>query len=113
MPVPLHPLKQREREFNQAERLARRLATATGIPVNASLLQRRQATRAQALLTRMDRAQNVRRAFAMLRPEDLSGKRIIVLDDVLTTGATTNACAAVLRRAGAERVVVWTVARGL
>ncbi len=113
VPVPLHPVRHREREFNQAERLAQHLAAATRIEVNARLLQRSVATHTQALLTRANRAENVRHAFSLCPKMDPGGKRIILLDDVLTTGATTNACAEVLRRAGATRVVVWTVARGL
>ena len=113
-PVPLHPLKQREREFNQAVRLAHHLSRTTGIPVNTRLLQRRVATRTQTLLTRQERAANVRQAFAPLASAaKLQGERIVVLDDVFTTGATTSACARVLRKMGAAEVCVWTVARGL
>ena len=114
VPVPLHPAKEREREFNQAEHLARRLSLATAIPVNTRLLQRVQATRTQTLLTRPERAKNVHSAFALRQPgQRLSGARIVLLDDVFTTGATTSACARVLRAAGAGEVCVWTVARGL
>lgn len=113
VPVPLHPLKKREREFNQAERLAARVSAATGIPANTRLLKRVVATRTQTLLSRRERAQNVGRAFAMQHRGRLNGERILVLDDVLTTGATTSACAKVLLAAGAGEVCVWTVARGL
>ena len=113
VPVPLHTTKKREREFNQAERLARHLADATRIPVNKTLLRRVVPTRTQTLLTRQQRAANVRRAFALSNGTRLSGERIILVDDVFTTGATTNACAQVLRRAGGGEVCVWTVARGI
>ena len=113
IPVPLHPLKKREREFNQAERLACRLGAASGIPVNSRLIQRVAPTRTQALLTRAERAANVRGAFAARPGCRLNGERVILLDDVLTTGATTSACARALREAGAGEVAVWTVARGL
>jgi ComF family protein len=113
VPVPLHSLKQREREFNQSERLARRVANATGIPFNARLLRREDVTRTQTQLTREQRAANVRRAFRMAPGRALSGERVVLVDDVLTTGATASACADVLRRNGADRVCVWTVARGL
>jgi competence protein ComFC len=112
VPVPLHPAKEREREFNQAERLARHLSRATHIPVNASLLRRVKPTETQTHLNREERAGNVRDAFAPRGPEKLNGEKIILLDDVLTTGATTSACARVLRRAGAGDLCVWTVARG-
>jgi len=113
VPVPLHPTREREREFNQAERLGRCLSQALKIPTNANLLQRVLPTRTQTLLTRTQRTENVRRAFAMRDGKKLRGERVIVVDDVFTTGATTSACAAVLRKAGAGEVCVWTVARGL
>jgi predicted amidophosphoribosyltransferase len=65
------------------------------------------------MLTRSERAINVRRAFAVRAGCCLDGARLVLVDDVLTTGATTNACARVLRAAGAAEVIVWTVARGL
>jgi ComF family protein len=112
VPVPLHHARLREREFNQAERLACRLGTATSIPVETSLLRRVVPTQTQTLLSRPERLANVRRAFAMRRGKSLDGQRIVLLDDVFTTGATTSACAKVLRAAGAGDVCVWTVARG-
>ncbi|MDB6026029.1 MAG: putative amidophosphoribosyltransferase [Verrucomicrobiales bacterium] len=111
VPVPLHSKKEREREFNQAERLARHLSHATTISVNKDLLTRAEFTLTQTQLTREQRAENVRRAFTMKGGKKLNGEKIILLDDVLTTGATTNACAKVLREAGASEVCVWTVAR--
>ena len=113
VPVPLHRLKESEREFNQAGRLARRLSDATKIPLNARLLRRVEPTRTQTLLSRAERAENVRRAFTLRRPVALEGRRVVLVDDVFTTGATTSACAQVLRTAGAGEVCVWTVARGL
>ena len=113
VPVPLHPARQREREFNQAERLAARLSAATNIPLNTNWLRRVQPTRTQTLLSREDRLANVRRAFALQGAPALEGRRIVLVDDVFTTGATTGACARVLRAAGAGDVCVWTVARGI
>lgn len=113
VPVPLHPVKEREREFNQAELLSRRLSAATHIPVNNKLLRRLEPTRTQTQLSREERAENVRKAFGLNPGQELSGEKIILLDDVLTTGATTSACAKVLRDAGAGDVCVWTVARGV
>jgi ComF family protein len=113
VPVPLHPAKQREREFNQAERLARALSAATGISVNDRLVKRVVATRTQTKLTREERITNMKNAFATCNAARLNGERIIVLDDIFTTGATTSACARALRNAGAGDVCVWTVARGI
>lgn len=111
VPVPLHPVKQRDRQFNQAERLGKRLSRATKIPMNKKLLRRVEFTRTQTKLTREQRADNVRRAFAMASDQKLNGENVILLDDVLTTGATTSACARILRESGAADVCVWTVAR--
>jgi len=113
VPVPLHPAKEREREFNQAVHLAGHLALATGLPVNKDLVRRVVPTSTQTLLSREKRIANVRRAFAMNNGCRLKGERIVLVDDVLTTGSTTSACARVLRKAGAAEVCVWTVARGL
>ena len=113
VPVPLHPSKQRQREFNQAEHLARHLSAAANIPLDTELLKRVVATRTQTKLTRQQRAENMRNAFAMRDGQKLTGERILLFDDVFTTGATTDACAKVLRAAGAEEVAVWTLARGL
>ena len=112
VPVPLHPVKQRQREFNQAERLAHCLSRATKIPVNKNLLRRVESTRTQTMLSRPQRAENVQRAFAMRPGKKLNGEKIILLDDVLTTGATTSACAKILSDAGAGEICVWTAARG-
>ena len=113
VPVPLHRLKEREREFNQAERLAAPLAKALALPLHSQRLRRVQPTRTQTLLTKTQRAENVRRAFARGADRRLQGERVILVDDVFTTGATTSACARVLRAEGASEVCVWTVARGL
>ena len=113
VPVPLHPLKHRQREFNQSEILARRLAAATQIPCRSKVLRRILPTATQTLLSREKRALNMKGAFGVAYGIRLKNQRIIVLDDILTTGATTNACARALREAGAADVCVWTVARGL
>ncbi len=113
IPVPLHPLKLREREFNQAEILARQLGDALKIPTETKILSRISPTLTQTKLTRDQRASNMAGAFAVRDGLRLDGKKFILLDDVFTTGATTNACAKALRQAGAAEVCVWTVARGL
>ena len=114
VPVPLHPVKQAEREFNQAEHLARHLGKAAQIPVQLNFLRRINPTLTQTRLTRAERTKNMTGAFAPGRDKaSIRGKRLVVVDDVLTTGATTSACASVLRTCGAAEVCVWTVARGL
>ncbi len=110
VPVPLHRVKLREREFNQAERLAAPLARALGVPLETDRVRRREATSSQTSLSREDRIRNMRAAFEPARSPRIHGSWIIV-DDVLTTGATTDGVAAVLKDLGAERVVVWAVAR--
>lgn len=113
VPVPLHPVRRREREFNQAECLSRELSSATGIPLNVRCLSRVQNTSTQTALGREDRRRNVNKAFTVNNLEMVRAARIVVVDDVLTTGATTDACARSLLKAGAEEVAVWTLARGL
>ena len=113
LPVPLHPVRLREREFNQAERLGRYLSRATTIPLNTHSLRRVEPTRTQTTLTREERRVNVSRAFQVVDVQSVTGKRILVIDDVMTTGATTNACAKALKRSGASKLAVWTLARGL
>jgi len=111
LPVPLYPVKQRERGFNQAERLARRLGAAVQVPVRNDILKRVLPTPTQTRLSRSQRAENMRHAFALRREERFKGATFVLIDDVFTTGATTSACAKLLLKAGCERVTVWTVAR--
>jgi len=111
IPVPLFATKERERGFNQAERLALRLGLALGVPVNSRALRRRLPTPSQTRLSRKQRAENMRSAFALRQKEGIKGTRLVLIDDVFTTGATTSACAKLLLKAGAKRIAVWTVAR--
>jgi competence protein ComFC len=113
VPVPLHPARQREREFNQAERLARHLSAESGIPLRTDIVRRTRPTRVQASLDRRERARNVAGVFEIVPDRRLNGGRFVIVDDVLTTGATTSAVSAVLRSAGATEIVVWTLARGI
>lgn len=106
VPVPLHRRRARERGFNQAEDLARE----TGLPV-VRALRRVRATPSQTDLPAARRHANVRGAFAVRRRIDVRGLRVLIVDDVCTTGATIDACARVLRQAGAVRVSALTAAR--
>ena len=113
LPVPLHPTRLRERGFNQAELLARALADRLGIPCEADLLIRCRPTRPQAELTREERSRNVRGAFDLRAGAGLKGSRLLLVDDVLTTGVTAETCAALLKKAGARSVWAVTAARDL
>jgi ComF family protein len=112
VPVPLFPTKQRERGFNQAERLARHLSKCLGVPLNSSAIRRVLPTPSQTHLGRLQRQENMNGAFAT-GAGDVTDARVVLVDDVFTTGATTNACACMLRKAGASAVYVWTLARGI
>jgi ComF family protein len=107
VPVPLYWRRRLQRGFNQAELLARGLSRRTGVPV-VRALGRLRPTPAQAGLSNSARRQNVSQAF---RARGVQGKRILLIDDVMTTGATAASCAAALKQAGARRVSLLTVAR--
>ena len=113
IPVPLHPVREREREYNQAALIAQSLSRRSGLDYLANGLCRIRDTGTQTQLSREQRMRNMRSAFAARKGMSLKDRRIVLVDDVFTTGATTNACARVLRDAGAEEVCVWTVARGV
>jgi len=106
VPVPLHRSRRRTRGFNQAEELGRHL----GLPCR-TVLRRVRATPSQTALPVAQRHRNVRGAFALARRGDVRGLRVVLVDDVCTTGATLEACARVLREAGAADVTAITAAR--
>ena len=113
VPVPLHPRKQRHREFNQAEYLAAGVSRAVNVPVLKRNLRRVKDTSTQTKLDAESRMKNLRDAFAVRDETAFKGKRLVILDDVFTTGATMDSCAKVLKSAGASEVVAFTVARGI
>jgi ComF family protein len=112
VPVPLGRLRLMKRRFNQAALLARDVSRRTGVPYDPLSLVRTRRTTSQVGLTRLQRADNVRGAFAVppARLGRIAGRKVLLIDDVMTTGATAAACAKGLRNAGAERVDVLTLA---
>lgn len=113
MPVPLHPSRLRSREYNQALLLADELNRALRLPLSDDNLVRIRATPPQTELTRTERLTNLRRCFAVQRPDAVAGRRILLIDDVMTTGATASECAKALRKAGAAEVYVGVLARAI
>ena len=111
IPVPLHAQRLREREFNQSLLLADRVARHLDIPVSATNLIRIAPALAQTTLSRKGRLKNLRGAFALHHPESITGKRILLIDDVFTTGTTVNECAKTLRKGGSGDVFVLTLGR--
>ena len=111
IPVPLHHVRFREREFNQAEELARLLAKQTNIPMWHALKRIRYTT-TQTKLDRSERMENLHGAFRVRHTRRVKGRHLILVDDVFTTGSTVEECSRVLMRAGAASVRVITVARG-
>ena len=111
VPVPLHPARLAERGFNQAELLAAPCAAAWGRPLLRRALARVRATQPQTELDADARRQNVAGAFAARRPAEVAGRRLLLVDDVLTTGATAWAAARALRESGAAAVGVLVLAR--
>jgi ComF family protein len=111
IPVPLHKKRLRQRGFNQSLLLAHGVSERFMIPLNYDNLIRSRYTRPQVELSGIERAENVRGAFNLLRPAEICEKKILLIDDVFTTGATMNECAKVLKDAGASTVTVLTLAR--
>ena len=110
VPVPLHPTRQRERGFNQASLLAELLSAHTSIP-SKPLLKRIRYTTTQTALDRSERMENLHNAFRLRKNADVRGLRVLLIDDVLTTGSTLSECARVLKRAGAISIHAATAAR--
>jgi len=109
LPVPLHPRRMAQRGFNQAAEIARPLARSLCIPIQSQACRRIRNTAEQTRIDAADRPKNTRDAFRAL--DNVAGKNIAVVDDVLTTGSTGQSVAIALRNAGAGQIQIWTVAR--
>lgn len=110
IPVPLHRKKQRRRGYNQSEWIARGISDVTHIPVDVTAVIRRKNTETQTRKSTFERWANVEGTFLLLHPERFAGKHILIVDDVLTTGATTVACAVSFGTAESVRISVLTLA---
>lgn len=111
VPVPLHRSRLRQRGFNQAVLLGKVLSRRLSIPLLPDTLARSRPTEPQIKLSAAERRLNVKGAFTVNRPGSVAGKRILLLDDVMTTGSTMDECAKELKNAGAEAVIAVTIAR--
>ena len=111
VPVPLHALRMRERGYNQSEKLARQISLLSGIPVQNRLLMRTRYTAPQAKYDRQARVNNLKGGFVIKDPMICTGKDILLIDDVVTTGSTVNECARVLKAAGVKNITVLSIAR--
>jgi len=109
--VPLHPRRERERGFNQAERIAAEVGALAGLRLEARALIRRVDTPSQTGLSASQRRRNVAQAFAVRRRAAVAHRCAVLVDDVMTTGATARACARVLLSAGASEVRLLVAAR--
>lgn len=110
LPVPLHPKRQRQRGFNQAQVLGAYISQSTQVPLLEDALLRSKNTRQQAKLNKAQRQKNVANAFMVERPDQIEGKNLLIIDDVLTTGATLTACAKLLKQKGAANLYIMAAA---
>lgn len=113
IPVPLHKAKLKSRGYNQSDILATFISKKMNIPISRNNLKRIKATITQASLRRKERIKNIHNAFCVQQPEKFSGKRILLIDDVFTTGATSNECSRILKQAGSSDIFILTLSRGL
>lgn len=111
VPVPLHCSRLRERGFNQAVLIGQFLSRYLSLPLQPDALTRIRQTEPQIELSAAERRLNVKGAFSVRRPEQITGKRVLLVDDVMTTGSTMDECAGELKKGGAEMVIAATIAR--
>lgn len=110
IPIPLHQLKKAERGYNQSEFIAKGLSERTKIPCSRKVIHRKKFTETQTHLSALERQQNVKDAFKVVNKKLIEGKNILLVDDVITTGATISECAKVLLREGAKNIFATSVA---
>jgi ComF family protein len=110
LPVPLHKSRLRQREFNQAHLLAKHFADDVRIPLRDGLVVRNRSTQPQSHLKPDERMKNVKDAFSIRNPDEVNGKTILIIDDIVTTGSTVNEMSKVLRECGATRILVLSLA---
>lgn len=110
VPVPLHPKRFKQRGYNQAEEVAKGLNESMGIPISTKNLVRSEYTETQTRKTRTERVKNVSKAFRLDNPQDFKGKHILIVDDIVTTGATLEECAVIVLEAEDAKVSIVTLA---
>ncbi|MEW6702988.1 MAG: ComF family protein [Bacteroidota bacterium] len=110
VPVPLHHLKRAERGYNQSDFIAKGIKSVLRIPVMSNLLKRKRFTETQTNLTLAERKENVRDAFSLKAKNEFIGKHILLLDDVITTGATISECGRIILECGAANVYAASLA---
>lgn len=111
VPVPVHRTRKMERGYNQSELIAKILAKEVGIECNAKVLKKIKRNLKQSKLNKEQRISNVKNIFEIRRSNEIKGKTVLLIDDIYTTGATANECSRVLKKAGATKVIVYTVAK--
>lgn len=111
VPVPLHYKRLLKRKYNQCGLLASELHKLNGLPVDYTALVKHKATRPQVEFSGKERIKNIKGVFSVKHPQKIKGKRVVLIDDVMTTGSTVKECALALKKAGAKSVDVLTVAR--
>lgn len=111
VPVPLHYTRLLKRRYNQCGLLASELSKLTGLPADYNSLIKHKATKPQVEFSGHERVKNIKGVFSVKHPEKIKGKRVVLIDDVMTTGSTLKECALALKKAGAKSVDTLTVAR--
>ena len=111
IPVPIHHKRMKKRGYNQSELIARNIARSTGLELVADALTKVKNNIAQSTLNREDRQNNVRDVYGIKNIEKIKNKRVVLIDDIYTTGSTVNECSRILKNAGANKVAVLVIAK--